>query len=108
MCADKSALQSSIKALTNPDLLTSGTSSIKAALKKVKTNLDALGQSVKADLKPQVDAVKSALDQLQTVVDNVGSGSLTDNLQAIGDAISKVGATTGDLASALSSECPSN
>ncbi|MGZ4690045.1 MAG: hypothetical protein ACXVJW_10195 [Acidimicrobiia bacterium] len=108
VCADKSALESSVKALTNPDLLTSGTSSIKTAVKKVKTNLDALRQSVKADLKPQVDAVKSALDQLQAAVDNVGSGSLTENLQAIGDAISKVGATAGDLESALQSRCPSN
>jgi hypothetical protein len=108
VCSDKTAVESSVKALTNPDVLTGGKSSITSALDKVEKNVNALGTSVKADLKPQVDAVKSALDALKTDVKNVGNGSLADSLQQIGDAIAKVGTTAGDLESSLSSQCPSS
>jgi PBP1b-binding outer membrane lipoprotein LpoB len=107
VCADRTALQNSVKSLKDVDY-TGGKSAVTSALDKVKNNLDALGDSVKADLKPQVDDVKSALDQLESAVRNFGSGSLTDNLQAAGNAVSKVGSTSADLFSSLSSECPSS
>ena len=107
VCADKTALENSVKSLKNVDL-TGGESAVTSAVDKVQTNLDALRGSVKADLKPQVDDVKAALDQLETAVRNFGNGSLTDNLQAGGNAVAKVGSTSADLFSALSAECPSS
>jgi hypothetical protein len=106
VCADKKALESSVSALSDVDL-TGGKSAVTSAVDKVKKNLDALGDSVQADLEPEVDDVKSALDDLQTAVGNLGSGSLTENLQAVGNAIAKVGTTAGDLFSSLSARCPS-
>jgi hypothetical protein len=108
VCTDKDAVQSSVKDLTSPDVLSGGKSSITAALDKVERNLDALRASAKADLKPQVDDVKSALDQLQTTVRNFGDGSIADDLSDAGSAIGKVSTSAGDLASALSAECPSS
>ncbi len=60
-------------------------------MKKVQKNLDALTSSAKSDLKPQVDEVKSSLDDLQTVVSGFGNGSISSNLTKAGQAISKVG-----------------
>jgi ABC-type Fe3+-hydroxamate transport system substrate-binding protein len=107
VCSDKTALENSVKDITNIDL-TGGESAVESAVDKVKDNLDALGDSVKADLRPQVDDVKSAIDELETVVRNFGDGSLTDNLQDAGDAVAKVGSTSADLFSSLSAECPSS
>ena len=100
--------RASVKALANPSTLSGGKSSITAAADKVKSDLDALGSSVEADLKPQVDAVKSAVQGVETAVGNFGNGSLSENLQKTGDAIAKVGTTAGALESSLTSECPSN
>jgi hypothetical protein len=107
VCADKDALESSVRALSNVDL-TGGKNAVTSAVDKVTKNLDALGESAKADLKPQVDDVKSAVTDLQTAVENLSDGSLTDNLQAVGNAIAKVGTTAGDLFGSLSSKCPSS
>ncbi len=107
VCADKDALESSVNALSNVDL-SGGKSAVTSAVNKVKKNLDALGQSLEADLKPQVDDVKSALTDLQTAVESFGDGSLTDNLQTVGNAVSKVGSTAGDLFGSLSEKCPSS
>ncbi len=108
MCADTSALKDSVKALSDPDTLTGGKSTIKAALDQVQHDLDALRSSAKASLKPQVDAVKRAVDQLQTAVQGFGNGSFSSSIQKASDAISKVGSTSGDLASALADQCPSS
>jgi hypothetical protein len=107
VCADKTALENSVTSLKNVDL-TGGKSSVTDAVNKVKKNLDALGESVKADLKPEVDDVKSALTDLQTAVEGIGDGSLTDNLQSVGTAVAKVGSTASTLFSSLSSKCPSS
>ena len=107
VCADKTALEDSVNDLSNVDL-TGGRSAVESAVDKVKDNLDALGESAKADLKPQVDDVKEALNDLQTAVGDFGNGSLTDNLQSAGDAIAKIGSTSGDLFSSLNERCPSS
>lgn len=108
VCADKTQLQNSVKALTNADTLTGGKQEIQSGVDKVKKNLDTLRTSVKADLKPKVDDVKKALTQLQNALGDFSEGSITENLSKAGTAISKVGTTAGDLFSALDAQCPSS
>jgi hypothetical protein len=106
VCADKAKLENSVDSLIDGDLVTSGTSGIESAVKKIQKNLDALRTSVKADLQPKVDDVKSALTDLNDAVGDVDDGSLTDNIEAIGKAVAKVGSTTGVLFSELNAQCP--
>ena len=108
VCADKSALQSSVKDLTNPSTLTGGKSSFTSALDQVQSDLDALAKSAKADVQPQVDDLKNAVNDLKSTVKDFGNGSLSDNLQKTGEAITKVGSTAGALYDSLSSQCPSS
>ena len=105
VCADKDKLEQSVRSLTASGTITDK-SSIEAALKKVEKNLDALRSSAKADLEPAIDDMKSALDELQTVVSNFDSGSITDNLKDAGTAVSKVGSSASALATALDTSCP--
>jgi hypothetical protein len=104
VCADTTALKSSVTDLTDLDL-TSGRSEITAGLNKVEKNLDALGDSAQADLQPEIDDVKDALDELQSAVKNFGDGNLTDNLQDAGSAISNVGSAAGELLGSLDTQC---
>ena len=105
VCADKAALEKSVKSLSDAATISGGKSTIEAGLKQVEKNLEALKSSAKADLKPKVDEMKTSLDELQTVVGNFSSGSITENLKDAGQAISKVGTSTGALVSALNAQC---
>jgi hypothetical protein len=107
VCTSKDSLQSSVTALENPSLLTEGKSAITSALDDVKSNLDKLSTAAKGEAQPQVDAVKSALTELQDAVGNFGNGSVTDNIQKTGTAITKVGSTSADLVTTLKQRCPS-
>ncbi len=107
VCKDKSSLQQSVKDLTNLDLTSAGEGKIQSDAKDVQKNLDALGKSVKADLKPEVDALKQAVQDLQDALKNFGDQSITQSIQDTGSAISKVGSTSADLATALDKQCKS-
>lgn len=108
VCAARANLTQSVTALTDPSLLAGGKSAIQSALDAVKKNLDAVFASAGDVYKPQVDAVKSAVDDLQAAVSNLGSGDVTQNLQAVGTAITKVGSTSATLVSTLQAACPSS
>ncbi len=107
VCKDKTALEDSVKSLTSLDLATAGEGKIESDAKDVQKNLDALGQSVKANLKPEVDALKSAVQDLEDAVKNFGNQSISQSLQDTGSAISKVGSASADLAKKLDDQCPS-
>jgi archaellin len=105
VCTARDNLQQSVTDLADPTVLTGGKSGIDSAVNKVQDNLDALESAAKSDYKPQVDAVNSSFDQLKTAVNNVGNGKLSDNLQQISDAISKIGTSTSSLYDALKTKC---
>ena len=108
VCAARANLQQSVTALANPSLLTGGKSAIQSALDTVKTNLDAVSSSAQQVYKPQVEAVKSAVSDLETALSKLGNGSPTQNLQAIGTAITKVGSTAATLVTTLQTACPAS
>jgi hypothetical protein len=82
-----------VTALTNPSLLTGGKAGIQSAVATLKTNLDEVASTVQSRYKPQVDAAKSALSELEKAVGKLGNGSVTSNLQTVGTAIADVGTT---------------
>jgi hypothetical protein len=105
VCQDRTALEDSVKSLTNLDLATAGEGEIESEAKDVQRNLDALGESVKANLKPEVDALKSAVRGLEDAIRSFGDQSISQSLQDTGSAISKVGSTSADLAKKLDDQC---
>jgi hypothetical protein len=108
VCTARDTLKQSVTALANPALLTGGKAAIQSALDTVKTNLDAVGSSANQVYKPQVDAMKSAINDLETAVSNIGSGSPSQTLQDVGAAITKVGTTSAALVTTLKTACRSS
>jgi hypothetical protein len=106
VCKDKTALEDSVKNLTDLDLATAGEGKIDSDAQNVKDNLDALGTSVKANLKPEVDALKSAVQDLEDALKSFGDQSITRSIQDAGTAISEVGSKGADLARKLNDQCP--
>ncbi len=108
VCSARTKLKNNLKSLEDPSLLTEGKSGIQSSLDSVEQDVNNLTDAAKSDYKPQVDAVKSAIDDLKSAIKDVGSGSLTDSIQAIGKAVTSVGSTTETLLNQVKADCPSS
>jgi hypothetical protein len=100
-------LRTSITDLTNTQLVAEGTNAIKAGVDQVQTDFDAVKAAAKDDYQAPVAAVQSALQDLQTAVANLGSGDATENLRAVGAAITTTGAASESLFTQLKTACGS-
>ena len=102
-------LKESVTALADPALLTGGKDGIQSALDTVKANLDAFGDAAGETYKPEVDATKSAVNDLESAVSDIGSGSVTETLQTRWyHRIANVGTTSAALMTKLTTACPSS
>ena len=88
VCADREALRSSIDALRDVDLVAQGTDGVRAAVADVKDDLAALRESAGDELRPEVEAVQDALEDLETAAGDLGSGGARAAITAVGDVVS--------------------
>ena len=107
ICGARDQLKTSIDALTKPALLLGGTDAIKAAVTQVQTDVSAVVAAGKQDYAPQVNALQTSVESLQTAVGNLGSGSVATNMQAVGTAIATTGMAASDLFTQLKAACGS-
>ena len=97
VCDDAKALSSSVDELKNVDLASQATDGATAAISAVKDDLAALSKSAGDELRPQVQAVQDAIDELETAVGNLGSDPAGTALEAV----SKVAASASTLIATL-------
>jgi hypothetical protein len=83
LCADREALATSVDALKDIDLVAEGTDGVKSAVTAVKDDLEALRASAGDELKPQVDAVRSDIDDLEAAIEQLGSGGASAAVSAV-------------------------
>ena len=107
ICQARDQLQTSINELTNTQLVAEGTNAIKAGVDQVQTDFDAVKAAAKDDYQAPVTALQSALQQLQTAVAGLGSGDATENLRAVGAAITTTVAASENLFTQLKTACGS-
>jgi ABC-type phosphate/phosphonate transport system substrate-binding protein len=84
LCAQRDALESSLRELTNINVVASGTSGIQEALTKVRANLQALRATARDQYRDQTQALDDALQELETAVTNVDSGGVGPVVTAAG------------------------
>jgi hypothetical protein len=99
LCSARDSLGSSVQDLTSVDVVKNGTSSLQAAVSKVKDNLQTVKAEAGDELRPQVEAMETSLTQLQDAVSNVSSGGI----RAVSTALSDVGQTGSALLTSLQS-----
>ena len=107
ICQARDQLKTSITALTKPALLLGGTDAIKAAVSQVQTDVSAMVTAGKREYAPQVNALQTSVESLETAVGNLGSGSVATNMQAVGTAIATTGMAASDLFTQLKAACGS-
>lgn len=107
LCQARDDLRASVSQLTDPSLLGQGASAIGNAVDNVQTNLNSLNTAAQPELKPQLDAMQAAVQQLRTSAGNVGSGNIAQNLQNLAGDVAAVGSAAADLFRALDAACGS-
>jgi hypothetical protein len=107
VCAARDQLKTSVAALTDASLLTSGTTGINAAVAQVQTDLAAVKTAGKQTYATEVDAMQSAVDQLETAAGALGNGNAAENLQSVGSAIAVTGVAAEKLFTKLKTACGS-
>ena len=105
-CADISAMKSSLEALKNVNIRQGGVDALTSALADVKTKLDAAKSSVSSDLQPSVQQVQTAVAGLETAMDGLTTGNLTQKAPAIAAALTQVAAAVSALSTTLAQSCP--
>ena len=106
MCADREALSSSVAAIGDVDLVAEGTNGVTAAVDAVKDDLAALRGSVSAELRPQVQAVQDALDELETAAADLGSGGAAATATAVSNLATVAGTLLDSLQAGVCGEAP--
>ena len=105
-CQDASNLKSSIQSLTTLQMSDLNQTKLNGAITKVKSDLDAAVASASGALKPQVDAVKTAADQVQTAATGMTADNYKEKLPAVLAAVQQLGAAATALGTTLQQSCP--
>ncbi len=109
MCAEADALRSSLKQLTQVNVVTQGTDRFKAAVQDVETHLTALVTDAQGQWKPQTDALTSSVDKLRSTVSGLGSQpNPASAATAVVGALTSVESAASNLFGAVVTTCGSS
>ena len=88
-CADAEALQSSVAELQDVDVVAEGTNGLTTSLDQVKSDLEALGTSASEELQPDIEALQTGIDSLESAIDGFdtdGAAPVVAAVTAVGEA----------------------
>jgi hypothetical protein len=107
-CADVTALEDSLKALTEVEPLADGTDALNAAIDDVQSDLDAALDSASAELQPQIEDVEAAFAILQDAVTDLTADNLTEKAPEISASLFGLGEATKTLSTSITDNCVTN
>ena len=99
LCDERAALRSSIEDLKNVDVLKNGTSALEEPLADIKDNVAAVRSAASSEVKPQADALNSAIQDLEDAAKNLSASGVA----AVASAASGVATAGNDLMKSLDS-----
>jgi phage-related protein len=103
-CSSVSNLKQSVKDLANVKPVQNGTSSVTAAVNKVKDNADAAISAAKSDFSTETQALKTAVDTLVSSVKTLPTATAS-TLPALPSQVAAVTTAATNLANATQSKC---
>jgi hypothetical protein len=103
-CSKVDDLKQSVSDLANVNVVANGTTSLRSAVDKVKSNANAAISSLKSDFPEQTSALSSSLSKLSDSVKQLTS-SPAAALQAIPGDVSAVRTAANNLQNATQSKC---
>lgn len=108
VCEDYANLESSLNNLTNLKLTAVGTDGLTAAVNDIKSDLTALKSSSKDQYSSQIDALNTAISNIQSTLSSLNGGSITSQLGTLATQVAAVGAAAVSLRNAVKGTCPSS
>jgi len=106
VCAARDQLKSSLSALTSAGTLTGGATGIKAAVTRVEGDVKLLAVAGKQDYQPQLTALQSALNKVQTALSSAGNNTAAA-LKAAASGTKDIGVAAAALLTQLKAGCGS-
>ena len=103
-CSDRSSLQDSVNGLQGA-VSSGGTSGLKAQLKTIQDDADALVQSAKSDFPSQTTAIKSSVDTLSSAVQTLPASPTTAQIATIAADAANVATSVKSFSDATESSC---
>jgi hypothetical protein len=98
-------VRSAIENLRNVSVSENGMVALQDGLTQVSNELDLLKSGLSADLQPQVDAVKTSVQQLRGAVDTAKANPTPATLAAARNSLEGVRATIANLKSVVAATC---
>jgi hypothetical protein len=105
VCDAQSQLDEDVDELKNLDMSDTSVNDVKGILSDIGDDVQNLKDAASDELSPQIDAVSSALDDLDSTVSNLGSSaSPSDAASAIQQSLGDLSTATSDLKSAAAAD----
>jgi hypothetical protein len=104
-CNRMDGVHSAIEDLRNVNISENGMVALQEGLVQVSNELDLLRSGLSVDLQPQVDAVKTSVQQLGGVVDTAKANPTPAALAAARNALQGVRATIANLRTVVAATC---
>jgi hypothetical protein len=105
VCTQVDAVRSSIKEFQKTSLSENGMGSLSTALSAVRNELNRLSEEASAQFQPQIDAVRTAVDQVQQRVSEAKAAPSAQAFGQVGVALGGVQTAAKDLGQAFKDTC---
>ena len=105
-CAEKAALETSLSNLSELEPAQDGLDAVESTVADTKADLESMAIAADDLVKPLVEKVQTAFDDLESALQGVTSSNLAESATQIGDALSAVGSAAADLQDTLNQDCP--
>ncbi len=104
-CEAGQALESSVTALANLDLVAGGTDALESALETVKDAANDLGDSATDAAADEVSALEESVEGLDDAISDLGGDISTENASTVATAVGNV-ATSAQAVYGTLADCP--
>lgn len=106
VCDQADAVRQSVESLADLNVIASGTDGLTAAVDDVRTEVQALRQTVSDDVRPEAEALETAVDDAKETLSNIDSNAkLSARIADVETALGGIAIAAADLANALNNEC---
>jgi DNA repair ATPase RecN len=106
VCDQADNVQQSVEDLANLDVIASGTDGLTAAVDEVRTEVEALRQTLSDDVRPEAEALETAVTDARETLSSIDSDArLSERIAAVEEAIGGIATAAANLRTALDQEC---
>jgi len=106
VCDQADAVRQSVEGLADLNVIASGTDELTASVDEVRTEVQALRQTVSDEIRPEAEALETAVDDAKETLSGIDDdATLNEKIDDVQTALTGVATAAADLATALENDC---